>query len=365
MPFQIVRNDIVKVKADAIVNTANPKPQIGSGTDTAVYQAAGKELLLRERKKIGDIAPGQVAVTPAFALPAKVIIHTVGPVWIDGNHHEIETLASCYRESLEKAKENACKSIAFPLIATGSYGFPKDRALQTAISVISDWLLTHEMKVTLVVFDQKSFALSGKVFHDVDTFIDEHYVTEKRNEEYAYGHHLRSEIEMVRRRRKQLVKEASPSVAADYDESHAEVPHPLASASASVGAVPPAQATSSLENMLAGAGETFQERLLRLIDARQLSDVDVYNKANLDRKLFSKIRCNAEYHPKNKTAVALAIALELSIEETRDLLERAEFALSPSSQFDLIITWFIQNRKYDIYEINLALFDHKQPLLGA
>ena len=364
MPFQIVRNDIVKVKADAIVNTANPKPQIGGGTDAAVYQAAGKAQLLRERKKIGAIAPGQAAVTPAFALPAKVIIHTAGPVWIDGNHQEIEILASCYRESLRKAEEYACESIAFPLIAAGSYGFPRDKALQTAISVISDWLLSHEMTVTLVVFDQKSFVLSGKVFHDVDAFIDENYVKEKRKEEYARENYLQSEIEMIRRRRALYAEEAAHYVEKDPDDSFDAAPS-SAPMTAPAGSAFSAQAPASLESMLAGAGETFQERLLHLIDSRQLSDVDVYKKANLDRKLFSKIRCNAKYHPKKKTAVALAIALELSIEETRDLLERAEIALSPSSKFDIIITWFIQNRKYDIYEINLALFNHKQPLLGA
>ena len=351
MPFQIVRNDIVKVRADAIVNTANPKPIIGGGTDTAVYQAAGEKQLLLERKKIGEIEPGQAAVTPAFALPAKIIIHTVGPIWIDGTHNEVETLASCYRESLKKAGEHSCKSVAFPLISSGSYGFPKDRALQTAISVISDWLLTHEMTVTLVVFDRNSFTLSGKVFQDVDTFIDENYVAKKHKQEYGYQGLPSSERGYIRNVRAKRIAQ-----------------HHFKAAKEAIAHEPTVQedtSASSLEDMLAGAGESFQERLLHLIDARNLTDVDVYKKANIDRKLFSKIRCNADYHPKKKTAVALAIALELSIEETKDLLERAEIALSPSNKFDLIITWFIQNRKYDIYEINLALFDHKQPLLGA
>ena len=176
MAFKIIRNDITKVCADAIVNTANPKPVYGNGTDTAIYEAAGAEDLLKEREKIGEIKEGQAAATKAFALDAKYIIHTVGPVWIDGEHGERDAVRSCYENSLKTAKELGCESIAFPLIATGSYGFPKAEALQIAISVFSEFLAENEMQITLVVFDEKSFVLSGKIFSDVDAYIDENYV---------------------------------------------------------------------------------------------------------------------------------------------------------------------------------------------
>ena len=199
MPFQIIRNDITKVKADAIVNTANPKPIIGSGTDSAIYKAAGEKLLLKERQKIGDIAPGQVAYTDAFHLDAKYIIHTVGPAWVDGNHGERDILHSCYEKSLTKADELSCKSIAFPLIATGVYGFPKDEALQIALAEINKFLLSHDMKVILVVFDRKAFELSGKLVGDIEEYIDEHSADEIRDAEYGgrYGNARRERLERL------------------------------------------------------------------------------------------------------------------------------------------------------------------------
>lgn len=364
MPFQIVRNDIVRVRADAIVNTANPEPVIGGGTDAAIYAAAGREDLLRARQSIGEILPGRAAVTPAFSLPARYIIHTVGPVWIDGSHQEIETLASCYRESLIQAEACGCESVAFPLISTGTYGFPRDKALETAISVISGWLLTHEMTVTLVVFDRKAFTLSGQVFRSVEAFIDENYVANRRREEYGRRHSAQYERDYRRRLMARRAAKESFSLKEDMDVQTSERTSANSAPSAPELMIS-AEIAGSLEEMLAGAGATFQQKLLQLIDARDMSDATVYKRANLDRKLFSKIRCNADYRPKKKTAVALAIALKLTIEETRDLLQRAEIALSPSSKFDLIITWFIENRNYDIYEINLALFEYDQPLLGA
>ena len=193
MPFQIIRNDITKVKADAIVNTANPNPVIGSGTDSAIYKAAGEKLLLKERQEIGEIAPGQVAYTDAFHLDAKYIIHTVGPAWVDGNHGERDILHSCYANALSKAAELSCNSIAFPLIATGVYGFPKDEALQIALSEINKFLLSHDVKVILVVFDRKAFELSGKLVGDIEEYIDEHSAKRLREEEYGgdYGYERR------------------------------------------------------------------------------------------------------------------------------------------------------------------------------
>ncbi len=356
MPFKIVRNDITKIKADAIVNTANPKPCFAGGTDAAIYAAAGKLELLQARMAIGDIAVGEVAVTPAFKLNARYIIHTVGPAWQDGKCGEFENLYSCYESSLNKAKELECESIAFPLISTGVYGFPKDEALQIAIRAISKFLMDNDMNVTLVVFDRKSFELSGKLFSEVDEYIDEHYVEKQTNSEYnliyEYSEHSESELLRIRGREiyiEQYEDESEDIILEDLAEDCMMASAPM---------------SANLDDIVESLGETFQERLLRLVDQRGLSDVEVYKKANIDRKLFSKIRCNVDYKPKKKTAVALAIALELDLEETVDLLGRAEIALSPSSKFDLIIRYFISNRIYDVYTINMALFKHNQPILG-
>ena len=201
MPFRIIRNDITKVRADAIVNTANPEPAYGSGTDGAIYRAAGEEKLLAERRKIGRIKTGEAAVTPAFALPAKYIIHTVGPAWLDGNHGEFEELASCYRKSLLLARQLGCESIAFPLISTGVYGFPKDRALQIALEEIEEFLSANEMDVTLVVFDKSSFDLSSSLVAEVGQYIDDHYAEEQHTKEHSgfFGQSRRRRWEASRR----------------------------------------------------------------------------------------------------------------------------------------------------------------------
>lgn len=335
MPFQIIRNNIIKVKADAIVNTANPGVAIGGGVDSAIYEAAGSDRLFAERVKIGELERGQAAVTPAFALNAKYIIHTVGPVWLNGESGEFDQLRLCYTNSLKLAKEYHCGSIAFPLISTGIYGFPKDKALQIAISVISDFLLQNDMSIYLVVFDKEAFELSGKLFDGIEEFIDANYVEMNLKEEYSSPFYEPREVSQGKFIEEELERITKPC-----------------------------SAPRSLDDVMKQIGESFQERLLRLIDERQLSDVEVYKKANLDRKLFSKIRCNTDYKPKKKTAVALAIALELSLDETRDLLGRAELALSPSNKFDLIIEYFIENEVYDVYTINMALFKHDQPMLG-
>ena len=328
MPLQIIRNDITKVKADAIVNTANPKPVIGSGTDSAIYKAAGDKFLLEERRKIGDIAPGQAVHTNAFHLDAKYIIHTVGPAWVDGNHGECDILHSCYENALNKATELSCNSVAFPLIATGVYGFPKDEALQIALSEINKFLLSHDMKVILVVFDRKAFELSGKLVGDIEEYIDEHSAQKFREEEYSGDHGFERRMRQAR---------------------HREFPD---------------ISGKSLDEVLGNTGDTFQQRLFKLIDESGMDDVSVYKKANIDRKVFSRIRCKEDYKPKKKTAVAFAIALQLDMPTMLDLLSRAEIAFSPSNKFDLIITYFITNKVYDVYEINAALFKYGQPILG-
>lgn len=329
MPFEIVRNDIVNMKVDAIVNTANPKPIIGAGTDKAVHDKAGARLLLA-RKEIGNIAVGEAAITPAFDLDANYVIHTAGPIWKDGRSGEEKLLASCFRNSLGIAKKKACESIAFPLISTGSYGFPKPLALQIAVREISSFLMENEMQVYLVVFEKQSFELSEKLFKSVSSYIDENYVSEKINAEYKMSN-LRSY---------ELLFEAS-----DTPRYGTICSNP------------------NLDGMLENLDKGFSETLLDLIDRTGKKDSEIYKRANVDRKLFSKIRNNADYRPSKTTAIAFAIALELDLDESSDLLSRAGYALSQSSKFDVIVRYFIENKKYDIFEINSALFRFDQPLL--
>lgn len=342
MPFEIVRNDITNMAVDAIVNTANPKPVIGSGTDAGIHAKAGLALL-EARKKIGSIPVGCSAITPGFGLDAKYVIHTVGPVWQGGEHGEENLLRQCYDSALNLALENRCESIAFPLISTGNYGFPKDRALQIAIQAFTTFLLEHEMQIYLVVFHKDAFKLSEKLFNRVASYIDENYVAAKETAEYGAAFH-RSNRSAYRRRRDMEVCERS----AVFEE-------PL----------PCASKAMSLEDMLKQADDGFTETLLKLIDQTGKKDSEIYKKANISKQHFSKIRNNPYYKPTKATAMALAIALELNIEETSDLIGRAGFALTNSSKQDLIVRYFIENKNYNIVEINLALYEFDQGLLGS
>ena len=334
MPFEIVRNDITKMAVDAIVNTANPRPVIGAGTDAAVHNAAGPKLL-QARQRIGNIAAGEAAITPAYGLNAKFVIHTVGPVWQDGNQGEEQLLRSCYENALKLAAKHRCRSVAFPLISTGNYGFPRDKALQTAISAFSAFLPEHEMQIYLVVFDRASFQLSEKLFQSITSYIDENYVAS--------------------------VKQATGSQAYDRRRRDVEFCESCVLREMPVAASKPL----SLADMLRQEDAGFTETLLRLIDKTGKKDSEIYKKANLSKQHFSKIRNNPHYKPTKPTAIALALALELDLEETKDLIGRAGYALTNSSKFDLIIRYFIENRNYNVLEINMALYEFDQPLLGA
>ena len=359
MPFKIVRNDITKVNADAIVNTANPNPICASGTDLAIYKAAGKKQLLAERQKIGKIARGDVAVTGAYQLQAKYIIHTVGPIWEDGKKHEFDTLESCYRKSLQKAVELKCESIAFPLISTGVYGFPKDKALQIAVSVFSEFLTENEMQIILVVFDKKSFQLSGQIVGEIDSYIDANYVSESHKKEYLVGSKGRARSRHIPD--EELYEQILRSE--DIEESHTFDEEP----DADIRLTEPCMlsADMSLEDQLANMGASFHEKLFDLIEAVGIDNKDVWKNANLDRKHFSKIQCDEHYHPKKKTVMALCIALHLDLEQSKDLMARADWAFSPSSKFDLIVQKAIIDKQYDIMQLNVTLFKYTNEILGV
>ena len=391
MPFKIVRNDITRVAADAIVNTANPEPTYGSGTDAAVYKAAGEEELLAARKKIGRITPGECAVTPAFKLPAKYVIHTVGPAWNGGTHGEFETLRSCYRKSLLLADQLGCESIAFPLIAAGVYGFPKEKALETALDVIRGHLEDSDLDVTLVVFNPGAFRIAQGLSERVEAYIDENYVAAQTAAEYggADEERMREQRE-ARRRREYAASEAfwNQTVSMDAFEPPAKpkaaAPKPAAQMPLPSGAVPQAvhdaafsrpvgtaSASSakakktSLDQAVKNLGESFQARLLRMIDERGLADAEVYHRANISKQVFSKIRCSEDYIPKKKTVLALAVGLRLNLDDTKDLLAAAGFTLTNNSLFDVIMSFCIESEMYDIFEINELLFKYGQPYLGT
>jgi O-acetyl-ADP-ribose deacetylase (regulator of RNase III) len=371
MPFQIIHNDITKMNTDAIVNAANSHLQQGDGVCGAIFQAAGAKLLQRECDTIGSCPVGHAVITKGYQLPAKYIIHAVGPVWKDGDQGEDDLLAMAYRSSLQLAKEYHLDSISFPLISSGIYGYPKDQALQVAISTISEFLLHNDMDIYLVVFDRKAISLSEKLFTEINHYIDTYYEDNEEYENRNRQHRSSREFDQIYnvnssifarrslKKTKKLRKE--PSVENDQLEKSLFEETPFEEALCySI----PESTPRSLEDVFNQIDETFSEMLFRLIDEKGKADVEVYKRANIDRKLFSKMR-NKEYQPKKSTALALAIALELSLDETKDFLMKAGFTLSNSNRFDLIIRFFIENKHYDMYVINEALFTHEQPLLGA
>lgn len=325
MPLRIVRNDITAMKVDAIVNAANESLLGGRGVDGAIHRAAGPELLA-ECRALGGCKTGQAKITRGYRLPAKYVIHAVGPVWRGGSFGEREQLAGAYRASLELALEQGCQTVAFPLISAGAYGYPKDRALKVAVDAIGDFLLAHEMTVYLVIFDRAAFSIGEKLFADIAAYIDDRYVEQ----------HTSSREEQYRR----AAAFAAPMCAS--------------------AAVP-----AGLDEALGRLDESFSQMLLRKIDEKGITDAQCYKKANIDRKLFSKIRSDVHYRPSKPTAMAFAVALELPLAEARELLEKAGYAFSHASKFDIIVEYFIARQNYDIFAINEALFAFDQSLLGG
>ena len=339
MPLVIVRNDITKMKVDAIVNAANESLLGGGGVDGAIHRAAGPGLLA-ECRTLGGCKTGKAKITGGYNLPAKYVIHTVGPIYDDGKHGEKALLESCYRESLALAKEHQCETVAFPLISSGVYGYPKDQALKVAIDVIGDFLLENEMTVYIVIFDKVAYKISEKLFSDIAEYIDDHYVDE--HTDY---------------RRERMRVSAPMASRARRTKSNADL-----SEFCECKAMP---LQDDLDAKLKQIDESFSQMLLRKIDEKGMTDAECYKKANIDRKLFSKIRSDIHYKPSKPTALAFAISLELSLAETEDMLRKAGFALSHSNKFDIIIEYFISKGNYNIFEINEALFAFDQSLLGA
>jgi len=347
MSFRIIRDEIAKVPADAIVSTAGPG-----------------QLCFE------DIEAGQAGSVPADDLPEKYVIYTVCPVWNGGNSDEFEVLRSCYENSLKLALKLGCKSIAFPIISAGIYGFPKAEALKIAVSAFSDFLAEEDMEIILVALDREPFVLSGEMHSGVEEFIDKNYVpahtepeyrdeeTNCLDEEACDMEEIRSDSIKAERKPRRRFFGSRKDKTACLREMSSESFMGAAAESHSM-------KMFSLDDRVKHLGDTWQESLLKIIDDKGYTDIEVYKRANIDRKLFSKIRSNSSYQPKKITAVAFALALELNLDDTKDFIGRAGYAFSPSSIFDLIIEYFIEQGIYDLYTINLALFEHDQPILGA
>lgn len=380
MPLEFVRNDITKMKVDAIVNAANSSLLGGGGVDGAIHRAAGPELLA-ECRTLGGCKPGCAKVTKGYNLPCKYVIHTVGPVWRGGLLGEKRLLSSCYRKSLELAKSYGCESVAFPLISSGAYGYPKEKAIRVAVNAIADFLRKNEMHVYLVIFDRDTLRISEKLFGAVQTYIDDNYIeihasTSRRTTWPGFDKQTIStpwnDDELIGAPDESFENwddhwgRETPKPTSTWDDELIGAPEVRDDGIPDMVSMPrPYGGHRSLEEDLEYLDESFTEMLFRKIDEKGLKDSQVYKKANIDRKLFSKIRSNEDYRPSKPTVLALAVALELPLEETKDMLCKAGFALSHSTKFDVIMEYFIRERRYNIFEINEVLFYYDQNLLGG
>ena len=421
MPFQIIRNDITKVKADAIVNTANPRPVIGRGTESAIYNAAGRDRLLEARKAIGELKPGTAAVTPAFDLDAKFIIHVCGTVWNGGDNGEADILKNCYRNALSIAVDNTCSSIAFPLLSTGSFGYPAELGLQIAVDTFTEFLEEHEMEITLVVFDDRSVKVSGGLADEVKSFVDDSYVAGALNKEYtpqafggtpgaapgssasalagASGMMFSSAMQPLtapfigsaaafEQPRKGSISLEDAEVPAARKEKHKEkkaksgsFKHALFGAAKHSSikeesarkaetdfdaieectfedALFAPEAELSLEDTLKSIyTESFEKHLQQLINKKGLKNSEVYATANISKQYFSKL-LKGQVKPSKEKVLALAIGLRLNLDETVDFLRIAGYALSPISQTDAVVRYFILHEDYNVIKIDIVLFDY-------
>ena len=371
MPFEIVRNDITKMPVDAIVNAANRSLLGGGGVDGAIHAAAGPELL-EECRTLNGCRTGQAKMTAGYRLPCRYVIHTVGPIWEGGMNGEAELLASCYRESLRLAENAGCETVAFPLISSGAYGYPKDEALKIATDAIRDFLTDHDMTVYLVIYDRSSFAISRKLYANIRAFIDDAYIDPDYEDMEARRRAWNGPMESAAMPmpsanmafiREEKAKKRPWSGIVPRKKPKESKPEPTLQTDGFAGEC--AAASADLKSFVDQIDEGFRDMLLRKIDERKMTDAECYKKANIDRKLFNKIKHVPDYRPGKSTVLAFAVALELPLEETREMLMKAGFSLSHSSRFDLIVEYFILHGNYDIYVINEALFEFDPKLLGS
>jgi O-acetyl-ADP-ribose deacetylase (regulator of RNase III) len=415
MPFKIVRNDITKMNTQAIVNTANKYATVGTGCDSAIYNAAGYDELLAYRKEnIGDVPEGEVFITPGFNLNAEYIIHAVSPLYVNGNEFEDEKLHLCYRKSLTLAAEYSIESIAFPLISTGGFGYPKEEGLRIAIDEINAFLLNHNMMIYLVVFDDKTTALGGRIYPDLEEYIDLNYVVKKIKQEYddftvddrnlSYSSfsnrnpfhfgagEKRQGFSSIFKKSSKNSSKSSSDWSESFDEAKACKPDSIEEFDkydeyndfeeiaeygisdneeilADVAEEPPAYIPfdEKYENKLAERmqhlTDTFSEYLLYLIQDKNMQNADVYKRAIVDKKTFSKIKNNKDYHPQKLTALCLCVGAKLNLDESKDLLARAGYALSPCDKTDIIFSFFIENEIYDMLELDIQLEEHGLPCI--
>ena len=361
MPFEIIRNDITKMKVDAIVNAANNSLLGGGGVDGAIHRAAGPELL-EECRGLHGCETGKAKMTGGYRLPCRYVIHTVGPIWNGGGYGERELLASCYRESLRLATEHGCESVAFPLISSGAYGYPKDQALKVATDTILAYLPDHDLHVYLVVFERDAYLISKKLYANIQAYIDDSYIgpdyeREERRRRYAHMNLPRPTAAGREGRTADMLPDAEPEFGKDFlwEDMAPAMEHSMA----------PAEIPSDLGDYVSRLDEGFRDMLLRKIDEQKITDAECYKRANIDRKLFNKIKNQADYRPGKSTVLALAVSLRLPLDETREMLEKAGFSLTHSSRFDLIVEYFILHGQYDVFAINEALFSFDQKLLGS
>ncbi len=381
MPFQIVRNDLTRMRADAIVNATDAFYSASGGTDAKLHAAAGPRLA-KACRRLPPLAPGEVAATRGFNLPCRYVIHTVGPVWLGGDRNELAELSACYTNALHLARRLGCKSVAFPLISSGTFGCPKDRVLRVALEAIGAFLIESEMMVFIVVYDKTSYSVSQRLIASIESFIDDHYVAVHTGPELFHSVSFADTSELFAQEPSPIAAEpedlppvsaAKPgSVPAPRPNAQPQVfdaapqfqSPPLSAQGAPVFPKNMAVRQDELDRRLREIDESFSEMLLRRITESGMTDAECYKRANIDKRLFSKIRSNPHYQPSKPTALAFAVALRLSPAETRELLEKAGLALSRSSKFDIIIEYFLQNGIYDIFEINEVLYQFDQPCLG-
>jgi len=343
MAFKIIRNDITLMDTEAIVNTANQYPIVGTGCDGAVYSAAGREKLLEYRKNnIGFVPEGDVFITPGFDLKAKYIIHAVSPLYEGGKKGEEAKLRSCYRKSLQLAKEKGIRSIAFPLISTGGFDYPKEEGMRIAMDEINAFLLDNNMDVFLVVFDQKASSLANNIYPGLQEYIDQHYVEDRAREEYGLFGHAEDFYQANYRRRLRLPEGVQAEFTPELEKDLAElINHTL--------------------DHTDHSSYTFSQYMMYLIGKKGMRNAEVYRRALVDVKLFGKIKNNKNYHPQKITALCLCVGLKLNLDETKDLLRRASYALSPCDRTDLIFSFFIEHEIYDMIEIDIQLGNYDLP----